>query len=172
MNSFDAFATDQVVIVNPDGSESPPLKCIFESKKVTIFSDSLDVEEGQKILRVLPTGRRDTYTVQEVSFSGRFHSIPASYELAIRKDSSLLSDATRPTTNISISNSHGFQVGDHNVQNIINAFTQILKSIDSADAAPSEKREAKERLLAFLSHPLVSTVLGAASGGLVEQILK
>lgn len=70
------------------------------------------------------------------------------------------------TTNINISHSHGIQIGDHNVQTIIDTFNTLIQKIDAADASPEEKAEAKGRLAKFLEHPLVCSVIGGAVGGI------
>jgi len=97
-----------------------------------------------------------------------FHGILETYALSVRKDSSLLSEAGGRTRNVNISHSQGFQVGDHNVQHIVNAFSQLVQQMEAADAPAEQKADAKARLLGFLSHPLVNTALGAGATGLIE----
>lgn len=58
------------------------------------------------------------------------------------------------------------QVGDGNTQNIYNVFQEVLDKIDSAEATPEEKAEAKSLLTKFLEHPLTSSVVGGVAGSL------
>lgn len=44
----------------------------------------------------------------------------------------------------------------------------VIGKIDNSTHTSTEKEEAKSRLQAFLSHPLVNTVLGAALGALLK----
>lgn len=44
----------------------------------------------------------------------------------------------------------------------------VIGKIDNSTHPPAQKEEAKSRLQAFLSHPLVNTVLGAALGALLK----
>ncbi|WP_065910541.1 RIP homotypic interaction motif-containing protein [Pseudomonas sp. 58 R 12] len=63
---------------------------------------------------------------------------------------------------VSIHGSTGIQIGDHNVQNLEVALNEMLASIDNADASKEEREQAKNRLNAFLAHPLVSAAVGAS----------
>ncbi|WP_077999876.1 hypothetical protein [Edwardsiella tarda] len=58
------------------------------------------------------------------------------------------------------------QVGSGNIQNIQSVFSYLLQQIDDADASEDEKNEAKGSLKKFLSHPLVTAVVGGMAGGL------
>ncbi|MFO0985681.1 MAG: hypothetical protein U1E76_28750, partial [Planctomycetota bacterium] len=46
------------------------------------------------------------------------------------------------------------------VQSIVASFEQLVAEIDKAQANSEEKREAKSRLKALLSHPLLVQILG------------
>ncbi len=59
--------------------------------------------------------------------------------------------------------------GSTNVNNIIGSnnkltLAELSKAIESADATPQEKEEAKTLLKKFLDHPLVSALAGSAVG--------
>lgn len=59
--------------------------------------------------------------------------------------------------------------GSTGVNNIIgsnNTLTlpELVKAVESADATPQEKEEAKTLLREFLEHPLVSAIAGGAAG--------
>ncbi len=59
--------------------------------------------------------------------------------------------------------------GSTNVNNIIGSnntltLSELAKAIESADATPQEKEEAKTLLRKFLEHPLVSAIAGSAVG--------
>jgi hypothetical protein len=64
---------------------------------------------------------------------------------------------------------HGgqLQVGDHNTQTIVNALQALKGKIDSANATPEQKQEAKGLLRSLATHPLVTSVLGGLAGGVV-----
>lgn len=46
------------------------------------------------------------------------------------------------------------------MQSIVASFEQLVAEIDKAQANSEEKREAKSRLKALLSHPLLVQILG------------
>ncbi|MCI5219051.1 MAG: hypothetical protein D3914_07630 [Candidatus Electrothrix sp. LOE2] len=55
------------------------------------------------------------------------------------------------------------------VNNIIGSnntltLSELVKAVESADASPQEKEEAKSLLRKFLEHPLVSAIAGGAAG--------
>lgn len=168
--SFRNFINDEVVIVNSAGERSELLPCVFAQDSIRIFEEALRVVEGDKVLRTLPDGVTESYTVLEVNYFREQSGFPANYKLRTRKDTSLMPAGGGKTTNVTISHSHGFQVGDHNVQQILNSFAQLAQEIESSDAPTEQKAEAKARLLGLLSHPLVNTFLGAGASGLVESL--
>jgi len=68
--------------------------------------------------------------------------------------------------NFTFNSPSNVQVGSHNSQSIIQAFSSIIEKIDSSSASEAEKVEAKSKLKAFLEHPLVTSVVGGVAGGL------
>lgn len=138
-----------------------PYKCHFSSPKITLFYNKLDVEDGDKLIRIVHDKEVD-YTVEESEYSaGALTGMPH-YYLKIRKNSAIPKVQQNSTTNhINIHGSTGIQIGDHNVQNLQAALKEVLASIDNADAPREEREDAKSRLNAFLAHPLVSSAVGA-----------
>lgn len=166
MNPFSEFCTDTVYIRHQDERTTGPLKVSFGQNKFTIYDATIDVAEGDIIERPLPNGKAERYDVVHVQFSQTFHDIPAHFELQVRKQGSLVQFQKPSVTNISISNSQGFQVGDHNTQSIVASFKDVIDRIERGAGTAEEKKEAKSRLKAFLEHPLTSAVIGGAVGGL------
>ncbi|MHB8253856.1 MAG: hypothetical protein ACYDEV_09190 [Acidiferrobacter sp.] len=70
----------------------------------------------------------------------------------------------KPDIAINISGSSHFQIGDHNSQTIHASVQALVETINTANADPSEKAEAKSLLRQFLEHPLVCAVAGGAVG--------
>ena len=63
--------------------------------------------------------------------------------------------------NINFHGSSNVQIGDHNTQNIINVFNDLIQKIESSSASEEEKNTAKSLLGEFLKHPLVTSIVGA-----------
>lgn len=148
------------------GARTGPFRCNFTTSQVNLFYKELDVEEGDKLVRSLPGGKEHIYTVTEVGFSPGLSRIPPHYKLSLSKDSALPSSQSSPVTNhITISGSTGIQIGNHNIQNLEVAMRELLASIDNSGAPREEREEAKNRLAAFLAHPLVVAAVGAGLSG-------
>jgi hypothetical protein len=58
------------------------------------------------------------------------------------------------------------QIGDNNVQNIVNALHELKNKIDNADASPEQKQQAIGLLRGLIAHPLVTSVLGGLAGAI------
>lgn len=136
----------------------------FQHHPLRLFQVELEITEGDKIVRKVH-GQEFVYTINEFEYysGGHSHSrFDPHYELTITKDSALPKPQPSVTTNnINIHGSTGIQIGDHNVQNLEVALKEVLTSIDNADAPKEEREEAKNKLNAFLAHPLVSAAVGA-----------
>lgn len=163
---FDELCNSTIYIAKKSGQKAGPFPAILESNKASIFRGDLNVDEGDTLTRALPNGKVETYKILQVHFEPRFEDIPDNYSLKLRKEASLVPHAGQRTTNIHIANSQGFQVGDHNVQNVANAFHELRQRIEASEATAKEKREAKSRLAKLAEHPVVVSILGGVAGGL------
>jgi len=167
MNPFASLQNDSVYIEKPTGDRSGPYKTGIASKNgfsASIFEASLDVEEGWKLIRPLPNGKEELFTILEANYSPGLSSIPPHWTLKLRKESSLAA-APRPATTINIANSSGIQIGDHNVQHIANSFVGLAEKIEASNAPEPDKARAKGLLRSVLENPTVAAVLGSATAG-------
>jgi len=171
-NPFDGLMNDTVFIVNSDGARSGPYKTAISNKgEATIFDETIDVEEGYKLIRPLPNGKQDVFTILEANYSPGLHAIPPHYSLKIKKDSSLLHrQAEQKSTTINISNSQGIQVGDHNIQNITNSLGELIQQIENSNDSPEQKSVAKGKIKELISNPTVAAILGGATSGLLALL--
>lgn len=174
MNPFTQLLNDTVYIEGGEGGRTGPYKTAIGSKgglSASILEKELDVEEGWKLIRPLPSGKEESYTILEANYSPGLHSIPPHWTLKLRKDASLVS-ARQPSrsTTINISNSQGIQVGDHNVQHIANSLVGLVEKLDASDAPEEEKRMAKSILRELLSNPAIAAVLGGATSGVLGML--
>lgn len=167
--SIKSLMGDDIYIESPTGERVGPVKASVQGNKVYIPDKSLVIEEGGKILRPLPNGKSESHTILQVDFlKGPRGGSLSHYKVTTRKDSSLVS--TPSSTTINIKNSQGIQIGDGNIQNIIMSLDTIAKAIDSADVSVEQKADAKQKLKAFLSHPLTIGILGSAVGKLISKL--
>lgn len=161
---FDKLKEDARV-EKSDGTVFGPYRAMFPGSTIFILDETADVEEGDTILRELPNGKDERSVVTEARFYRDAPEFGAHYQVKYERGGS----ATRkePSQQINISGAQSVQVGDHNTQNIVNAFDTLVKTIESAEASQAEKEEAKSRLKQFLEHPLVVSVLGASAGSIL-----
>ncbi|MCX5870145.1 MAG: hypothetical protein NTY00_05805 [Deltaproteobacteria bacterium] len=174
MNPFAQLLNDTVFIVSNDGTRTGPYKTAISSKNgfsASIFESKLDVEEGWKLFRPLPSGREESYKITEANYSPGLHAIPPHWTLKLRKDGSLAKENTASkATTININNSQGIQIGDHNVQHIANSLAGLVEEIESSASQQHEKEEAKGLLHTLLSNPTVAGILGGATSGLLALL--
>lgn len=166
-NPFQALLTDKVSIRKADGTEIGPYECAFDGSTCRIFDESLDADEGDDVLRVLPNGKVESHKILHVQFAAKFHAIPASYELTVEKSSSLLSKRKGGTI-VNINHSQGIQVGDNNSLAISSGFESLITEIEKSTADTHAKKSAKDALANLLRHPIVVAVVGRS----VEVLLK
>lgn len=155
-----------LIFIEHEGRRYGPYLCAFSTTPLRLFNGELKITEGDKIIRRVHR-QEFVYTIIEFDYysGGESHSrFNPHYELTITKDSALpkAPPTTTTTNNINIHGSTGIQIGDHNVQNLEVALKEVLASIDKADAPKEDREEAKNRLNAFLAHPLVSAAVGGA----------
>ena len=76
-------------------------------------------------------------------------------------------------SSINIGAIHGpTQIGNNNIQNIENVFEYILTEIEKSNASIQEKTEAKNLLQKTLSHPIISSIIGASVGAILNKLMK
>ncbi|SBV53150.1 RIP homotypic interaction motif [Xanthomonas bromi] len=149
-----------------DGQVVGPYKAKFAGSTIIIADQMADVEAGDTVLRRLPNGKDERSVVTEATFFDQgITGIGAHYQVKFRKGGE--STAQRPSHNITISGAQSIQIGDYNVQNIANSFDTLVKMIESSNAPPQEKEEAKSLISQLLQHPAVVAIIGGLAGGTV-----
>jgi len=165
------LCNDKITIQKASGEVLGPFQAQLSPGKAIIPGGNIDIEEEDKVLRELPTGKVESYTAMEVNYNAGVRNRRLQhYSLRIQKDSSLLKAMPQPSTNINITGSQGVPIGDYNTQNVRTVLEAMVSQIDQADAPDKDKTEAKSRLKAFLTHPLVTGILGGAAGGLASLL--
>lgn len=159
---------DEVFIQSPNGENIGPVKSSVQRNKVFIRDEKLAIEEGGKILRTLPNGKSESYSILQVDFFKDPGGKLSHYEILVRKEASLV---PTPLPNvINISNCQGVQVGDYNIQNIAGALEELAQALDSSKADPEQRTEAKGLLKALLKHPVTVAVIGATTKKVLDSL--
>ena len=158
--------TDDVFIEYASGEKSGPYKTNFSTNDIYIFDSTLVVDDGDQVIQPLPNGREVRYKITDSKFNSGIGSIEAHWKLSIIKESKANMQQKKPATTVNISNSN-VQVGDGNIQNIVNSFQELTEKIESSDASSVEKQEARGILKNLLKNATVSSILGGATSGLI-----
>ena len=161
---------DEIYIEGIDGNRIGPVKASVQGNNIYVMDTSLIIEEGGSILRSLPNGKSEVYRILECNFlkdpmgEGLSH-----YKIRTQKEGSLVQTPSSQTT-INISHSQGIQIGDQNVQNIIDTLEILYEAIESAEATEKEKMDAKNKLKSLLYSPIISAIVGATAKSLLEKL--
>lgn len=155
---------EDAIIEKVNGDMTGPYKASFAGNTIIINDPQADVEEGDTILRRLPNGKDERSVVTNAIFyNTSIGGFGPHYQIKFKKGGLM---EHKPVQNINISGAQSVQIGDYNNQSIINSFEALSQKIESSSASIEEKKEAKSLLSEFLSHPLVVSVLGAATGAI------
>ncbi len=166
MSMFNGLPTEEARIEKHDGIIVGPYQMLFAGNTIIIADEKADVEEGDTILRALPSGKDERSLITNAKFFKKMHSIPSHYQIKFTKGKTQMSGSNQHG-NITIQNAHSVQIGDNNTQNVINSFQYLIDQINSSDSSPEEKEEAKSYLNSFIKHPLIASLLGAGAGALL-----
>lgn len=169
MNPFASMQKDTVTIVKPDGRRLGPYKTNIGPKGATIFEKELDVDVDDFLERILPGNKVELHTVTDAHYSPGLHQIGPHWTLKLRKGPAKSNPSVKQTT-ININNSTGFQVGDHNTLHIEQGVSELITRIEQSGGSKAEIDDAKKGVADMLKHPLVTSILGSAVGGLVKLL--
>lgn len=165
------FHNDDCYVIDGTGNRHGPYKTRFTPNGVlSIYEQSLIVNEGDTLVQPLPNGQEFLFTVTKVDFKSGMMDFPACWQLKCQKQG-LKQKA--PAVTSSVYNFHGsnnVQIGDNNIQNIRNAVEALVQGINDAPTTPVEKEKAKGLLRTFLENPTTASVLGAAATGVIELL--
>ena len=71
MSAFRSLMKDSVYVVKNDGRRLGPYQSAVSSNSITIMEDEIDVDEGDHVARLIPSGKEEIYLVLSADFSCR-----------------------------------------------------------------------------------------------------
>ena len=167
----DMIQMSKLVVTDINGNEYETEGQI-QNDKIFIYDKNAIIDTGYLISYTLPNGLQKKTKVIKPGYYGNVtigHGFPI-YQCTV-KDINLLEEKSMNSLTIGTLNNYGNnQIGNNNIQNIETAFTQIIEKIENAEASEQEKTEAKNKLKAFLEHPLVNTLIGGICGVLTTKL--
>jgi len=82
---FDDLLTDTVSLIKKDGTNVEGIKASVQTSKIFIQGKKPLIESGDLIQRKMSNGAEETFEVIDPGFHEEFHSIPAGYQMRVRK---------------------------------------------------------------------------------------
>ncbi|AQU82255.1 MULTISPECIES: hypothetical protein [unclassified Halomonas] len=82
---FDDLLTDTVSLIKTDGTNVEGIKASVQTSKIFIQGKKPLIESGDLIQRKMSNGAEETFEVIDPGFHEEFHSIPAGYQMRVRK---------------------------------------------------------------------------------------
>jgi hypothetical protein len=92
---FDDMMTDTISLVKRNGARRDGIKAIVESTKIMVPDVSLDVDEGDHLERVLPSGKVESFLILDTGFNPGLEDIPPFYQMKVRKESVIRDEQSR-----------------------------------------------------------------------------
>lgn len=86
-----------VALVKKDGSRTEGLTAVVQSHQITVYDKSLDIEEGDRIERRLPTGRVESYLILDTGFNSGMGLVSEFYQMKVRKESAIREEPDAPS---------------------------------------------------------------------------
>jgi len=83
--SFDSIMSDTITIIKRDGTKFEQIKASVQKNKIFVQGTKYLIEPRDLIQRKMSNGGEETYEVIDPGFQERFHSIPAGYQMDVRK---------------------------------------------------------------------------------------
>lgn len=85
MNPFKSMPHSDFEVISPTGEVRNTGNGIFTGNQVVVFNENLLVSAGDEIRRQLPNGADETFEVVDPKFFGKMTSIPAHFQIDIRR---------------------------------------------------------------------------------------
>ena len=82
---FSNLLTDTVNVLKENGEIFNGIKASVQKSKIFIFRSDILIESGDLIQRIMSNGAEETYSVIDPGFNEKFNSIPAGYQMDVKK---------------------------------------------------------------------------------------
>lgn len=162
------FKKEEAFILKPDGRRLGPYKATFAGGTVIVDDKMADIDDGDQVMRLLPSGKEEIKYINQCSFyDTSIAGYGPHYQLKVKPVPSTESYTVKHQT-INVGNNSNVQIGDHNKMEFRENIQNLIQTIDKSSASEPEKEEAKGLLKKFLEHPLVTTIAGSAAGAFLS----
>lgn len=175
---FSSLMTDTVSVLKKDGNKFDGIKASVQTNKIFINGSDLLIESGDLIRRKMSNGGEETFEVIDPGFHEKFHSIPAGYQMDVKKLG--IPEAQKAVQTITYTlTGHNPRIIQNSIDNSTNVVSinpgaveyiaALRRVILEASLSPQEKQSAVEVIDAVdaqfqtgrPSKPVVSALLAA-----------
>jgi hypothetical protein len=141
---FEQLMRDKVSLIKSDGRRFDNITSNVGRESISIHDITLPIEEGDRLLRILPNDLEEYYVVLDRGYHQALASIPARYSVKVRKENKQDIKETASTIyNLTGNNSRvNIQSNDYsnNVQiDETNVFEELKKTIEKNISNDDEK---------------------------------
>lgn len=151
MSFFNQIQNDNITIIKEDGRRFEDVKASVQSDIIIIDNKSLPIEEGDVIIRKLPSNSVEKYKVLDRGFISGPGSMPDHYQVKVEKLSKIKPKGTDKTIyNLGENSRININSNDSSI-NVINTesnklFAEIKSTINSEIEDPAEKKRLIEAI--------------------------
>ena len=128
-----------VTLVKKDGGRTEDLTAVVQSHQITVYDKSLNVEEGDRIERRLPTGRVESYLILDTGYNPGMGPVSGFYQMKVRKESaireepvasSVIYNVTGPNSRVNInSNDSSINVANVNTPELFQRMREAAATL-------------------------------------------
>jgi len=140
---FNQFRTDEVNLIKISGQKYENIPANVQPKLIFIDDVTIPIEEGDKLIRILPNGLEEIYIVVDKGFYSGIRGIKAHYQVKVRKENS--------SNNIGEHTNSGYTNINNIYGNVNNSQIQQDVKNSSQTMSINEEYEKKDELTKYIS---------------------
>ena len=141
--SIQRLMTDNAFFEDETGQRFGPYKTKFGESKMIFFDEKLSTKKGDIMIQPLPNGTEERFIITDVQFNSGIRGKHSHYSVSTIKESKQKKEEKMATNTTFHINNSNVQVGDGNIQNIVNSFEQLVNEIDNSESTLEEKKRQK-----------------------------
>lgn len=133
---FSSFPTEKVRLIKEDKTVVENIEALVDKSHIFIDDSTIDIEEGDIIVRDLPTGKSESYLVIDRGFCSAMGGIPAHYQVSVQKQTKLSSPSNEKViNNYNISGAEKININStdnsvtYNMAENVTALMETLKTL-------------------------------------------
>ncbi|MBP9871587.1 MAG: hypothetical protein KBC53_08860 [Nitrosomonas sp.] len=172
--SFAALFTDTISILKQNGERIDGIKSAVQSSEICFEGSHIRVEPLDLIQRKMSNGSEETFEVIDPGFHEAFHSIPAGYNMKVRKLG--ISQAKAAIQSVTYNfHGHNARVNQNSidgsiniVSNAINDHLEVLRDEIKGMSLSDESRKSAEEIIDTVSEQIAGNTV---KKGVVKTLL-